>query len=182
MPPVFEQGGKVPIVVGDGEYHATPSMYPLLNTLARAANLTGLDELFAKYNQPHWATHARGGFVADPGQDFSYGQEPQIAAHLDRLGKGTGHTIYGISGHRTPAHSVAVGGFADDPHTRGEAADIGVDSQLRSSAGQLSEATYRRYGLYRPFYPPDPNEINHVQLLAGAKHLQALVGTAGSPG
>ena len=77
-------------------------------------------------------------------------------------------TIYGISGYRTPAHSVAVGGFADDPHTKGEAEDIGVGSLLRSSAAQISEAELARFGLYRPFDPTDdPNntEVNHIQLI-----------------
>jgi hypothetical protein len=77
-------------------------------------------------------------------------------------------TIYGISGYRTPAHSVAVGGFADDPHTKGEAEDIGVNSLLRSSAAQISETELGRFGLYRPFDPSDdPNntEVNHIQLV-----------------
>ena len=79
-----------------------------------------------------------------------------------------GVTIYGISGYRTPAHSVAVGGFADDPHTRGEAEDIGVNSLLRSSAAQISEAQLARFGLYRPFDPsddPSNSEVNHIQLI-----------------
>ena len=77
-------------------------------------------------------------------------------------------TIYGISGYRTPAHCVAVGGYADDPHTKGEAEDIGVNSLLRSSAAQISEAELRRFGLYRPFDPSDDpgnTEVNHVQMI-----------------
>ena len=80
-------------------------------------------------------------------------------------------TIYGISGYRTPAHSVAVGGYADDPHTKGEAEDIGVNSLLRSSAAQISEAQLAQYGLYRPFDPsdnPDNTEVNHIQLIPAA--------------
>ena len=76
--------------------------------------------------------------------------------------------IYGISGYRTPAHSVAVGGFADDPHTKGEAEDIGVNSLLRSSAAQITEAQLAQYGLYRPFDPSDDpgnTEVNHIQLI-----------------
>jgi hypothetical protein len=46
-------------------------------------------------------------------------------------------------GYRTPAHSVAVGGYADDPHPRGQAEDIGVGSLLRWSAAQISEARSR---------------------------------------
>ena len=77
-------------------------------------------------------------------------------------------TIYGISGYRSPAHSVAVGGFANDPHTQGKAEDIGVNNLLRSSAAQISETELARFGLYRPFDPSDdPNnsEVNHIQLI-----------------
>jgi hypothetical protein len=84
------------------------------------------------------------------------------------LARALGIVIYGISGYRTPAHSVAVGGFADDPHTRGEAEDIGVNSLLRSSAAQITEAQLAQYGLYRPFDPSDDpgnTEVNHIQLI-----------------
>jgi Peptidase M15 len=108
------------------------------------------------------------GFTADPGTSQSEGQLPELTAQLNALGKALGVTIYGISGYRTPAHSVAVGGFADDPHTRGEAEDIGVNSLLRSSAAQISEAELAGVGLYRPFDPSDNannTEVNHVQLI-----------------
>jgi Peptidase M15 len=116
------------------------------------------------------------GFTPDPGTSQTQGQLPTLTARLDALGKALGVTIYGISGYRTPAHSVAVGGFADDPHTRGQAEDIGVGSLLRSSAAQISEAQLARYGLYRPFDPSDdPNntEVNHIQLIptSGAQSL-----------
>jgi Peptidase M15 len=108
------------------------------------------------------------GFVADPGTQQAQGQLPQLTAQLNALARSLGITIYGISGYRTPGHSVAVGGFANDPHTRGEAEDIGVNSLLRSSAAQISEADLARFGLYRPFDPTDdPNntEVNHIQLI-----------------
>ncbi len=108
------------------------------------------------------------GFVADPGTIQNVGQLPVLTARLDQLAKSLGVVIYGISGYRTPAHSVAVGGFADDPHTKGEAEDIGVNSLLRSSAAQISEAQLRQYGLYRPFDPsddPSNTEVNHIQLI-----------------
>ena len=95
------------------------------------------------------------GFVADPGTTQSVGELPVLTARLDQLAKGLGVVIYGISGYRTPAHSVAVGGFADDPHTNGQAEDIGVNSLLRSSAARIREAQLRRYGLHRPFDPSD---------------------------
>ena len=97
----------------------------------------------------------------------TYGS-PRITADLNALALALRVTIYGISGYRTPAHSVAVGGFADDPHTRGLAEDIGVNSLLRSSAAQISEAELARFGLYRPFDPsddPSNTEVNHVQLI-----------------
>jgi hypothetical protein len=108
------------------------------------------------------------GFVADPGTQQAQGQLPQLTAQLNALARSLGVTIYGISGYRTPTHSVAVGGFANDPHTRGEAEDIGVNSLLRSSAAQITEAQLARFGLYRPFDPSDdPNnsEVNHIQLI-----------------
>lgn len=108
------------------------------------------------------------GFAADPGTIQSVGQLPVLTARLDQLAKALDVVIYGISGYRTPAHSVAVGGFADDPHTKGEAEDIGVNSLLRSSAAQISEAQLAQYGLYRPFDPSDDpanTEVNHIQLI-----------------
>jgi Peptidase M15 len=111
------------------------------------------------------------GFIADPGTSQTEGQLPTLSAQLNALGKAMSLTIYGISGYRTPAHSVAVGGFADDPHTKGEAEDIGVNSLLRSSAAQISEAELARFGLYRPFDPtddPDNTEVNHIQLIPKA--------------
>ncbi len=108
------------------------------------------------------------GFVADPGTSQTEGQLPVLVARLDQVAKALGVVIYGISGSRTPAHSIAVGGFADDPHTKGEAEDIGVNSLLRSSAAQITEAQLAQYGLYRPFDPsdnPGNTEVNHVQLI-----------------
>jgi hypothetical protein len=108
------------------------------------------------------------GFYPDPGTQQTEGQLPILTARLNALAKALGVKIYGISGYRTPAHSVAVGGFADDPHTKGLAEDIGVNSLLRSSAAQITEAQFARYGMYRPFDPSgDPNnsEVNHIQLI-----------------
>jgi hypothetical protein len=118
------------------------------------------------------------GFVPDPGTIQNVGELPVLTARLDALAKALGVIIYGISGYRTPAHSVAVGGYADDPHTKGLAEDIGVNSLLRSSAAQISEAELARFGLYRPFDPSDnPNnpEVNHIQLIpAGGASGSAL--------
>jgi hypothetical protein len=121
------------------------------------------------------------GFIADPGTSQTEGELPQLTAALNALGKALGVTIYGISGYRSPAHSVAVGGFANDPHTQGKAEDIGVNSLLRSSAAQISEAELARYGLYRPFDPSDDpgnSEVNHIQLIPSSGPLTLAQATA----
>ncbi len=95
------------------------------------------------------------GFFPEPGKDYSHGQEPAIAARLDALGKALHLHLVGLSGYRTPAHSVAVGGFANDPHTRGAASDTpGVEG--------VPESTLRKFGLTRPF--PGAAEADHIQL------------------
>jgi Peptidase M15 len=121
------------------------------------------------------------GFVADPGTQQTEGQLPVITADLNALGHALGVTIYGISGYRSPVHSVAVGGYASDPHAKGEAEDIGVDSLLRSSAARISEAELAKFGLYRPFDPsdnPDNTEVNHVQLLPSSGPVSLTDATA----
>ena len=121
------------------------------------------------------------GFIPDPGTSQTEGELPELTAALNALGKALGVTIYGISGYRSPAHSVAVGGFANDPHTQGKAEDIGVNSLLRSSAAQISEAQLARYGLYRPFDPSDDPgnpEVNHIQLIPSSGPLTLAQATA----
>jgi hypothetical protein len=151
-------------VVGDVHAHA-PSLAEVKREL-KQLNLCGGVSNGADA-QPV-VTSAGPGFIADPGTSQTEGQLPELTAQLNGLGKALGVTIYGISGYRTPAHSVAVGGFADDPHTKGEAEDIGVNSLLRSSAAQISETQLAQFGLYRPFDPsdnPSNSEVNHVQLI-----------------
>jgi peptidoglycan hydrolase CwlO-like protein len=95
------------------------------------------------------------GFFPAAGTNYSVGQEPAIAARLDALGKALHLHLVGLSGYRSPQHSVEVGGFADDPHTRGEASDTpGVEG--------VPESTLLRFGLTRPF--PGPAEADHIQL------------------
>ena len=96
----------------------------------------------------------RTGLLPDPGTSQTEGVLPILTARLNALGKALGVTIYGISGYRTPAHSVAVGGFANDPHTKGEAEDIGVNSLTRSSAAVISEAELAQFGLTARLIPP----------------------------
>jgi hypothetical protein len=96
------------------------------------------------------------GFFQGAGTDYSVGVEPILAARLDALGKALQLRLIGISGYRSPAHSVAVGGFADDPHTRGQASDTpGVEG--------VPEATLERFCLTRPF--GGAAEADHIQLL-----------------
>jgi peptidoglycan hydrolase-like protein with peptidoglycan-binding domain len=95
------------------------------------------------------------GFFPAPGANYGVGDEPEIAARLDALGTALHLHLVGISGYRTPGHSVAVGGSANDPHTHGEASDTpGVEG--------VSEATLRRFGLTRPF--GGAREADHIQL------------------
>jgi peptidoglycan hydrolase CwlO-like protein len=101
---------------------------------------------------PHAGTW---GFFQAPGTNYSVGNTPVLAARLDRLGKALHLHLIGLSGYRTPQHSVEVGGFANDPHTRGEASDTpGVEG--------VPEGTLRRFGLTRPF--AGAHEADHIQL------------------
>lgn len=107
------------------------------------------------------------GLKVGAGVDISKGDTVQISQRLASLGRKLGVTIYAISAYRTPAHSVAVGGFADDPHTKGRAIDIGVNGALRASAAQLTNAQLASVGLWRPFDQDgsNPNEVNHIELI-----------------
>ena len=96
------------------------------------------------------------GFFQAPGTNYSVGEEPVLVAHLNTLGIALHLHLIGISGYRTPEHSVEVGGFANDPHTRGEASDTpGIEG--------VPQATLARFGLIRPF--PSAAEADHIQLL-----------------
>jgi peptidoglycan hydrolase CwlO-like protein len=101
------------------------------------------------------STNGEYGFFPAAGTNYSVGEEPQIAARLNTLGKALHLHLIGISGYRTPQHSVEVGGFANDPHTRGEASDTpGVEG--------VPESTLNRFGLTRPF--SGAAEADHIQL------------------
>lgn len=94
------------------------------------------------------------GFFPAAGTNYGVGEEPVIAARLDALGRALQLHLIGISGYRTPEHSVEVGGFADDPHTQGIASDTpGVEG--------VGESTLLSYCLTRPF--PGPREADHIQ-------------------
>jgi peptidoglycan hydrolase CwlO-like protein len=96
------------------------------------------------------------GFFPAPGTNYSVGEEPIIAARLDLMGRILQLHLIGVSGYRTPQHSVEVGGFADDPHTQGLASDTpGVEG--------VPEGTLARFCLTRPF--GGAREADHIQEL-----------------
>jgi TP901 family phage tail tape measure protein len=167
--------GGVPIVTAPGETVAVFTRHQ--RAAADAALPGGLAGVFAN-KRPNYM--AEGGFVAEPGTNFTYGYEPQIVGDLRKLAAEMRETVYGISGYRSPAHSVAVGGFSNDPHTEGKAADIGLGSPTLASMMGLPEADLRKVGLYRPFYPPDSAEANHVQLI-GVPYGSGSGASAGTP-
>lgn len=139
--------------------------------LAGGDNPRGTAVLAASYPTYTGTALKGGGFAAAAGTQQTEGNLPTITADLDALGKSLGETIVGISGYRTPAHSVAVGGSAGDPHTQGNAEDIGVNSLTRASAASIPEKVLAAFGLWRPFdQTDDPNntEVNHVELLGTA--------------
>ncbi len=94
------------------------------------------------------------GFFPAAGTNYAVNEEPVLAARLDALGQALGLHLIGVSGYRTPQHSVEVGGFADDPHTQGIASDTpGVEG--------VPEATLERFCLTRPF--GGAREADHIQ-------------------
>jgi peptidoglycan hydrolase CwlO-like protein len=100
------------------------------------------------------------GFFQAPGTNYSVGVEPILVQRLNTLGKALHLHLIGISGYRTPQHSVEVGGFANDPHTRGEASDTpGVEG--------VPQSILAKFGLIRPF--PGAAEADHIQLLGSVR-------------
>lgn len=149
----------------------------------------GLGDMFGKVRGAHAGNlsggFAGGGFIAEPGTNFTFGQEPKIVTALRALGNYLHQFVYGISGYRSPMHSLEVGGYANDPHTKGQAADIGVGSASRASAMAVTNSVLAKFGLWRPFdlSGQDPNEVNHVQLLpslGGPYEAGSVPGTAGA--
>lgn len=102
--------------------------------------------------------NARGGVGFTPGTGTTYdkGVLPELSQRLNALAQAHGLKLTGISGYRTPQHSVEVGGFADDPHTKGLASDT-------EGTQSIPKALLNSYGLERPF--PGSKEADHIQLL-----------------
>ncbi len=149
---------------------ARASTDPFRSAAATAAGPTDASLPTGGTFVPHGGAY---GFFPAPGANYSVGSEPEIAARLDALGKALQLHLIGISGYRTPGHSVEVGGSADDPHTCGAASDTpGIEG--------VPESTLEQYGLTRPF-PGDPHEADHIQL-AGTGGSVCVGGSAGGGG
>jgi peptidoglycan hydrolase CwlO-like protein len=137
----------------------------LATAQARAAAASGVSipDVNAPTSIPGFTPHGgKYGFFQGAGTNYSYGDEPKIVARLDALGLAAHLHLIGISGYRTPQHSMEVGGFANDPHTRGEASDtLGVEG--------VPQVTLSKFGLWRPFSAA--SELNHIQLLGSSKSL-----------
>jgi peptidoglycan hydrolase CwlO-like protein len=121
-----------------------------------AAFATGAPPEGGCVNTPFVPHGGEFGFFPAPGTNYSVGEEPIIAARLDLMGRILQLHLIGVSGYRTPQHSVEVGGFADDPHTQGLASDTpGVEG--------VPEGTLARFCLTRPF--AGAREADHIQEL-----------------
>lgn len=121
----------------------------------QASELRSQGQSFASSGPVEYSTSGEYGFFPAPGTNYSVGVEPILAARLNTLGKALHLHLIGISGYRSPQHSVEVGGFSNDPHTRGEASDTpGVEG--------VPESVLKQFGLTRPF--PGPAEADHIQL------------------
>ncbi len=125
----------------------------LTDLQAQAAGYSGPVPNITGGYEAHTGTY---GFFPAAGTNYSVGDEPTLAAKLDVLGRALHLHLIGLSGYRSPSHSVEVGGFPNDPHTRGEASDTpGVEG--------VPEATLNRFGLTRPF--GGAAEADHIQLV-----------------
>lgn len=202
------RGGRIPgfgnqdkYGIGPGQVGAAGELIVNKHTEADANAMLGmfgtsLGGMVGAEGRPHseLTMHARGGrrfarggrtstagsVVLDPGVQMTEGVEPQIYKDLQALSAELGQSVYVISGYRSPAHSVAVGGFADDPHTQGAAADIGIGGPSLESMASVTAAQLAAVGLYRQFYPASAHEVNHVELLPGGAKgkLSGLAGGA----
>ena len=102
---------------------------------------------------------------AASGVDLSHVNAHLLAA-VDRVLGLLGVKGTVISGYRTPEHSVAVGGFANDPHTTGSALDIYVGGRpLGSVPGAVAALTAAGLvsGAQPNFFHGQPDPA-HVQL------------------
>jgi TP901 family phage tail tape measure protein len=160
--PGMGSGDKVPLHIG-GELRGLLEPGELVGIVNRRA-ASAVNDINSQIGR-----FAGGGIVSLlPGVNMTQGSEPIIKGDLGKFSALEGKPVFVISGYRSPAHSVAVGGFANDPHTQGLAADIGLGSPTLASMMSLGlEGALNRAGLHRPYYPPSTAEANHVELLGG---------------
>ncbi len=95
-----------------------------------------------------------------------------LLSRLDTMANFFGAVMKITSGYRCPAHSVAVGGKADDAHTTGDAVDLATPTaqvryQLRQAAGSLG---FSRIGhgtksphLHLDVSPRLPQEVEWIE-------------------
>ena len=95
------------------------------------------------------------GFFPVPGADYTAGNEPNIARHLDTLGKTLHLRVIGLVGYSSSAAATATLG-ALDPHTCGDASTTG-------GLNNVSNQTLNRFGLAR-VSPADPNASKEITL------------------
>lgn len=117
-----------------------------------------------------------------PGVDWQ-SVRPQLWQILNAVLAASGKVGTVISGYRTPEHSVAVGGFANDPHTRGIAADVEVGGVPIGSVPGLAQALTVAgliSGAQPNFYKGAPDPA-HVQLGGSAGSSAPAPAAASSP-
>lgn len=84
-------------------------------------------------------------FACKCGKSHDFTIDPELIDKLEKLHTLTGATaIYITSGYRCPTWSKSVGGYFNDAHTKGIAADIVIDGKYnRLSSDAIAEAAER---------------------------------------
>lgn len=96
---------------------------------APAARSTGSGKVSASYSGSYNSNPSSySNIVTDPGVNISR-VDPKLLNAINSVARQHGVKVTINSGWRSPAHSVAVGGFANDPHTRGIAVDAYVNGR-----------------------------------------------------
>lgn len=90
----------------------------------------------------------------------------RILAGLEQVGERLGRVLTIISGYRDPAYSASVGGYSNDPHSRGVGADVYVGSTPIGSypgAFRIIESVGLESGAQPGFYR-GASDPEHVQI------------------
>lgn len=99
-----------------------------------------------------------------PGVDWQH-VSPKLLQAINRIGQAYGTKITVNSGYRSNQHSVAVGGFAGDPHTKGLAVDAYINGKPVGDV--IPPSVWQKLGITSGNVPnfyngaPDPE---HLQL------------------